>query len=321
MTVSSIQFRYDTHYTEGQKISFKKLDIDMAGLLFLPDGFDESRRYPAIVLTHPGGGVKEQCSSLYAWNLARAGYVALCFDASYQGESGGLPRYQEDPTSRVEDIRSAVDYLVSLPYVDEEAIGAAGVCAGGGYSLSAAQSEYRIKAVAGISAWNVGQSARKGFPGLYDPAWFQKNLEACAQQRTREARGEPPAYLQYLPELDEVRPDMAVITQEASEYYRTSRCGYPTSVNKFLVSSLDKMLTWDAFAYIGTVSPRPVLLIVGSKADTRYFSEKAYELAEEPKELYVIEGATHVDLYDVPQYTAQVVDKLVAYFDRYLKKQ
>lgn len=122
--------QYATHYEEGKKVSFKKFDLNLAGLLFLPDGFDADAKYPAVVVTHPGGGVKEQCSSLYAWHLARAGYVALAFDASHQGESEGLPRCLEDPFSRVEDIRSAVDYLVTLPYVDEERIGAMGVCAG-----------------------------------------------------------------------------------------------------------------------------------------------------------------------------------------------
>ena len=122
---------YETHYKEGKKVFFKKFDLKIAGLLFLPDNFDESKKYPAIVVTHPGGGVKEQCSSLYAWNLARNGYVALAFDASHQGESEGMPRCLEDPTSRVEDIRSAVDYLTSLKYVDVERIGAMGICAGG----------------------------------------------------------------------------------------------------------------------------------------------------------------------------------------------
>ena len=138
--------QYATHYEEGKKVSFKKFDLKLAGLLFLPDGFDADAKYPAVVVTHPGGGVKEQCSSLYAWHLARAGYVALAFDASHQGESEGLPRCLEDPFSRVEDIRSAVDYLVTLPYVDEERIGAMGVCAGGGYTMSAIQTDVRIKA-------------------------------------------------------------------------------------------------------------------------------------------------------------------------------
>lgn len=108
---------YDTHYQKGKKVTFKKFNLNIAGLLFLPKDFDECKKYPAVVVTHPGGGVKEQCSSLYAWNLSQNGFVALAFDASHQGESEGLPRYLEDPTSRVEDIRSAVDFLTTLSYV------------------------------------------------------------------------------------------------------------------------------------------------------------------------------------------------------------
>lgn len=155
---------YDTHYKEGKKVTFKKFDLNLAGLLFLPPNFEESKKYPAIVITHPGGGVKEQCSSLYGWNLAQNGYVTLAFGASHQGESEGLPRCLEDPSSRVEDIRSAVDYLVTLPYIDEEKIGAMGVCAGGGYTMNAIQTEYRIKAAAGISTWDVGDSAKTDSP-------------------------------------------------------------------------------------------------------------------------------------------------------------
>lgn len=182
--------KYDTHYKEGKKVSFKKYDLNIAGLLFLPDNLKETEKYPAIVVTHPGGGVKEQCSSLYAWNLARNGYIALAFDASHQGESEGLPRYLEDPTSRVEDIRSVVDFLVSLDYVDENKIAAMGICAGAGYTLNAIQTEARIKAAAGISTWDVGDSAKNGFPGVNIENYMQKLLNEVAVARTKEARGE-----------------------------------------------------------------------------------------------------------------------------------
>lgn len=158
--------KYDTHYKEAKKVTFKKYNLNIAGLLFLPSNFNENKKYPAIVITHPGGGVKEQCSSLYGWNLAQNGFVALAFDASHQGESEGLPRCLEDPASRVEDIRSAVDYLTTLDFVDEDKIGAMGVCAGGGYTMNAIQTDLRIKAAAGISTWDVGDSAKNGFPGV-----------------------------------------------------------------------------------------------------------------------------------------------------------
>lgn len=150
-----------------EKAFFKNRNFKVAGILFFPDDFDPSKKYPALVATHPGGGVKEQVSSLYGGKLADRGYVVLAFDASHQGESGGEPRFLEDPFARVEDIRCAIDFLVTLPYVDEERIGAFGVCAGGGYSVSAAQTEHRIKAVAGISAWDVGDSSRNGVGRIF----------------------------------------------------------------------------------------------------------------------------------------------------------
>ncbi len=312
---------YDTHYKEGKKVWFKKFNLKLAGLIFFPADFDEAKKYPAIVVTHPGGGVKEQCSSLYAWNLAQHGYITLAFDASHQGESEGLPRYLEDPASRVEDIRSAIDYLVSLPYIDENKIGAMGICAGGEYTMNAIQTEARIKAAAGISTWDVGDSAKNGFPGVNIENFMQKLLKDVAEARTSEARGEAPKYWNYVPETEkDIDENTSVIQKEAYEYYRTDRCYYPTTVNKYLVSSNDKLAAWDAFAHIDTVSPRSLLFIVGSKADTIYFTNDAYSKAKEPKEIYTIENATHVDLYDKPEFVNQAVSKLVEFFDNGIKK-
>lgn len=305
MSDKETSFLYDTHYREGKKVVFRKAGLKLAGLLFLPENFRAEKRYPAVVVTHPGGGVKEQTSSLYAWHLSRAGYVALAFDAAHQGESGGEPRYLEDPASRVEDIRSAVDYLVSLDFIDENRIGAMGVCAGGGYTLSAIQTDFRIRAAAGISSWDVGHSAKHGFPGVKDPDFFPKLMTRVARQRTAEARGEAPEYVPYVPQsADDIDENTSVIQREAYEYYRTPRCAYPTSVNRMLFTSNDRLAAFDAFAHLDTVSPRPILLVVGSRADTVYFSEAAYQKANEPKELVKIAGASHVDLYDRPEYVS-----------------
>lgn len=311
----------DTHYYEGKKVEFPHKGWKISALVFYPEGFEDEGSYPAVVVTHPGGGVKEQVASLYAWNLARKGYVTIAFDAAHHGESEGMPRYLEDPASRVEDIRAAIDYLTTLPFVDKENIGALGICAGGGYTMSAVQTDIRIKAAAGISSWNTGDWVKDGFPPREKNSVLMQSLKTAAEARTREANGEAPSYVGYVPnspeEMDEHTP---VIMREASEYYRTERCAYPTSVNKMAVQSLDRLAAFDAFQYIDTVSPRPILLIIGSLADTKHFSEDAYNRAKEPKELFVVDGATHIDLYDIPQYVDQAVVKLTAFFNGHLKK-
>lgn len=321
MSHENVKFLYDTHYYEGKKVTFPKKDLKIAGLLFLPENFDSTKKYPAIVVTHPGGGVKEQVASMYAWNMSKKGYVTLAFDASYQGESEGEPRYIEDPYSRVEDIRSAIDYLVTLDYVDEDKIGAMGICAGGGYTMSAIQTEYRIKAAAGVSSWNIGKSMREGNPNALSNDAMKNNLTAIAAQRTKEAKGEAPLYVGVVPNSpDEFEAfGNSTIMKEGYEYYRTPRCQYPTSVNKMRFAYLDNVVSFDAFQYIDTVAPRPILLIVGSIADTAYFSEDGYERAKAPKELFKIDGATHFDLYDKPEYVSQAVAKLTEFFDKNLK--
>ena len=215
--------------------------------------------------------ISAQSDTVFTMNLKRN--VTLAFDASYQGESEGEPRYIEDPYSRVEDIRSAIDYLITLDYVDEDKIGAMGICAGGGYTMSAIQTEYRIKAAAGVSSWNIGKSMREGNPNALSYDAMKNNLTAIAAQRTKEAKGEAPLYVGVVPNSpDEFEAfGNSTIMKEGYEYYRTPRCQYPTSVNKMRFAYLDNVVSFDAFQYIYTVAPRPILLIVGSIADTAWF--------------------------------------------------
>ncbi|MBL8527664.1 MAG: alpha/beta hydrolase [Burkholderiales bacterium] len=172
-----------------KKVNFKNRSITMAGSLNQPQGFQDGTRYPAIVVVHPAGGVKEQTAGAYAQRLADAGFVTLAFDASYQGESGGEPRYLDEPMNRVGDIYSAVDYLTTLPFVDAGRIGILGICAGGGHSVKAASLDRRIKAVATASAANVGNAARKGWDGKSPLSALPATLEMLVKQRTAEAAG------------------------------------------------------------------------------------------------------------------------------------
>lgn len=303
-----------------QKVFFKNKNLRMAGEIHLPAGFNESDKYASVVIVHPGNGTKEQVAGLYAKLLAEQGFIGFAYDASFQGESEGEPRYLEDPTTRVEDIRCAIDYLVTLPYIDEERIGAMGICAGAGYAINATQTEYRIQAVAGISTWDVGDSQRNGFARQWSQEQRKQNLRDIAAQRTREARGEEPLLVGYVPiKKDDINENTSIIQREAYDYYCTPRASHPNSHNKFLFTCNDRLSAFNAFDMIETISPRSILLIVGSEADTIYFSDTAYEKAVQPKEMYCVNGATHVDLYDKSPFVEEVAKKLTKFFTSSLK--
>jgi uncharacterized protein len=300
-----------------KNVTFKKYTLNMAGNLHLPADMDEAKKYSALVVLHPAGGVKEQTAGLYAQKLSEEGYITLAFDAAHQGESEGLPRYLDDPDSRVEDVRAAVDYLTTLSFVDPERIGIVGICAGGGYAVKVPQTERRIKAVATVSAADMGRTFREGWSGGAPPSSVIETLEAVAKQRTAEVNGAEPAYLTYAPEeVDEnTDPEFA----EAHEYYKTPRGQHPNSVNKVLLTSYDKILAFTAIdEHISTLLTQPLLLVAGSKAETRWQSEEIYKFANEPKELVILEGASHFDMYDMPQYVDQAVAKMVPFFNEYL---
>ena len=289
----------------------------MAGLIFSPADMDESKKYPAIVVVHPGGGIKEQTASVYAYRLAQQGYIAFAFDASHQGASEGMPRQLEDPTKRVEDVRSAVDYITTLPYVDRERIGALGICAGGGYAINATQTERRIKAVATVSAVDFGEGVRRGWRADLPPAERIKTLEGVATRRTAEATGGTPLLVNYVPDTVEgvTEPDMV----EASEYYRLpSRWLHKNSGNRFLNSSFDKLVAFTAFGQIDTLLTQPLLMIAGSDAGSKWQSERAIKLATGQKELFIIEGGTHMSLYDKD--VVKAMPKITEFFGKNLKQ-
>lgn len=289
----------------------------IAGNVYLPSDFKEGKKYPAIITVHPGGGVKEQTSGLYAMLLAKRGFVTLAFDASHQGESEGLPRYIEIPTERVEDIRSAVDYLTTLPCVNPDEIGVLGICAGGGYSISAAQTEHRIKALATVSAVDIGNIARQGWDGKGGSVEEQiKALEAISAQRTAEANGASIRYDHIVPTREEITSDTPHDIVEASEYYTESRGQHPNAKNISMFSGSDAVYAFHAFADMETLLTQPTLFIAGTEAGSLWQSELAYKkaTAASSRELYKINGATHMDLYDVTKFVNQAVDKLEKFF-------
>ena len=307
--------------TTTVQVTFGSAGIQLAGLLHLPTAAaaaDVSPR-PAIVVGHPGSGVKEQAAGLYARLLAERGFVALAFDAAYQGESGGLPRGLEDPAQRVEDLKAAVSFLTTRPEVDAARIGALGICASGGYVLPATAGDHRIKAVATISATDIARQFRYGADGTQDPAVFQTLLDAAAHARTAEARGEDPGALTLFPDtIEQAREFGGEHGAEGYEYYRTARAEHPRSARTLHWSSVDKMAGFDAFAAVPLIGRRPLLMLVGSRAVTAWMSIDAFQRAVGPRELHYVEGASHVDLYDRRPYVDEAVKTLDDFFGRTL---
>lgn len=303
----------------SQKVAFLNAGVRMAGHLYLPPGYDRSRKYPAIVVAHPWGGVKEQTSGLYAQQLARKGFVTLAYDASHYGESGGEPRDLEDPAQRVQDIRSAIGYLATLPQVDAARIGALGICAGGGYILHEAQTDPRVKAVAGVVAYDIGGATRNGIEGSpVSPADRKALLESVARQLDKEAAGAPVLVEQLIPGREQWNDGTPAFQREAFDYYLTPRGQHPNARNRYVVTSPGLHMAYYPLEQMSAVSPRPLLLIAGERAETLKFSREAIAKAQQPKELVVIPGASHFDLYDKPQYVSPAIERLGSFFARTL---
>jgi uncharacterized protein len=307
-----------------KSVQIKNRDMywDIAADIHFPPDFDEKKKYPAIMSAHPIGSCKEQTSgNVYGQALAKEGFVVIAFDASFQGGSGGEPRFIEDPMLRVEDFRHVADYLVTLPYVDEDRIGVLGVCGGGGYSINATMTERRIKAVGTVTGVNYGRLMREGFSG-YDPVGA---MEAMAKQRSAEARGEelrvddvlPPS-----PEEAKKRGLTEIDLYEATEYYRTPRGRKPHGLTRSLFSHQSAAVGWDAFHLAEVLLTQPLLVVVGDKVGAfgayRDGCEIVGRARSEKKELVVVEGSSHYDLYDKPESVAKALAKLIPFYKQYL---
>lgn len=304
-----------------QKVSFRNLNgqgVTTAAILNLPEGFDASRKYAAVVVAHPGGGVKEQTAGLYAKKLAENGLIAIAFDASYQGESTGEPRQLENPYIRTEDISAVIDYLTTLPYVDAQKIGAMGICAGGGYTANAAINDRRIKAVGTVSAVNIGQMFRNGWENTVKDADAMALIEAGSQARTSDASKAELATLPLAPLRKEDAPNKEL--EEAWEYYHTPRCEHPNAPGYMTARSLNQIITYDAYNKAEAFLTQPLQIVAGSVAGSKWMSDDLFaRAASKDKQFHVVEGANHMSLYDVPQYVDEAVSVLAPFFQRTLK--
>lgn len=297
-------------------VTFTSNGLTLAAHLYVPDDHIDSagNGRPAIVVGHPGTGVKEQTAGLYARRLAEQGFVTLAFDAAHQGESEGLPRGLEDPAQRVEDLKAAVSFLTTRPEADPERVGVLGICASGAYSLTATATDHRIKALATVSAADIARQFRFGADGAQDPAVFQALLDAAAAARTAEARGGGVQTFALFPETEEAARAGGLHAFEGWEYYCTPRAEHPRSGKVLPWSSVDRIGTYDALQSVPLIGRRPLLMVVGREAVTAWMSVDAFQRATGPKELFWVEGATHVALYDVDEYVTQAVDKLAAFY-------
>lgn len=296
-----------------QSIKFKNREIDMAGNIFLPKDFNQTHKYPAIVVGHPAGGVKEQTAGIYASKMAEKGFVTLAFDASYQGESGGLPRNTENPSTRVGDISAAVDFLTTLAYVDTERIGGIGICASGGYFVAATKEDKRIKALTTVSGVDIGQMYHQGWNGKGGTVNIQETLKTVANQRAAEAVGAEPIFLNWLGDRN---PEYGKEATDGYDYYRTERAQHPNSTGVFLLTDLSRLINFRAFDRIESLLTQPLLVIAGNEANSKWNSDFLYANAgSKIKEYFIVDGANHFDLYDIPQYVVQGIERMTQFFE------
>lgn len=308
-----------------QTVSIQNHDMAWAisALVLTPANFDESKTYPTMISVHPFGSCKEQTSSsVYGKALAEAGYVVIAFDASYQGQSGGTPRFVENPSQRVEDISHVIDYAVTLPYVDNERIGSIGVCGGGAYVFNSALTEKRVKAVVGITPVNLGRLFREAFTE-FNPLGA---LEAMAAQRTAEALGGDLQVNELLPPSIEFARDNGLTERdvfEATDYYKTSRGQSEGGATRMLFSHAQKTLTWDAFAFAETLMTQPMMAVIGQKVgafgayrDGKEIYGKSF--ASKDRQLVELEEWSHYDLYDNPEPVALAMQQILPFLANHL---
>ncbi|MGP7815620.1 alpha/beta hydrolase [Niallia sp. 01092] len=306
-----------------QKVSYtNRLGIKIVADMYTPKNMNRAKKSPAIIVGPPFTGVKEQTAGLYAQEMAARGFVALAFDPSYTGESGGKPRNIASPEALVEDFSAAVDFLGTRTFVDRNNIGVIGVCGSGGFTVSAAQNDPRLKAIATVSMYDMGRAYREGLGLAPVPSEVmtekerKKALEEAAKQRWTEFEGGQIKYGGGT--AVKLKPSQEAAVREFSEYYGTPR-GYHPRSKPMSLTSTGALMNFFPFEQIKTISPRPILFIAGENAHSRYYSEDAYKLAGKQKELYIVKGAGHVDLYDKMEYIP--FNKLESFFKKNLKKK
>jgi len=302
-----------------EKVTFRnRYGITLTGDLYTPKNSGDAL-LPALAVSGPFGAVKEQSSGLYAQTMAERGFIALAFDPSYTGESGGEPRHTASPDINTEDFSAAVDFLGIQQGVDRNKIGMIGICGFGGFALNAVAVDKRVKAVATTSMYDMSRVNAKGYFDATTPEERTRTLEQLSRQRWIDAENGTPALgPKGLP--DKIEGDEPQFVKDYFDYYKTERGFHPRSINSnssWTVTNILSFMNMPILTYVKEISPRPMLLIAGENAHSRYFSEDAYAMASDPRELLIIPGAVHVDLYD--RMDVIPFDKLESFFREHLK--
>lgn len=308
---------YKSDKVNVQKVTFKnQYQMNVTGNLFIPKDLTQNTKNAAIIVGHPMGAVKEQSSNLYAQKLADQGFITLSLDLSFWGESEGQPRNAVAPEIYSEDFSAAVDFLGTRPFVDRNRIGVLGICGSGSFVVSAAKIDPRMKAIATVSMYDMGGVNRNALHHSLTVEERKKIIADAAEQRYVEFNGGETKYTSGT--VHELSANTDPIQREFYDFYRTPRGEYtpkgssPKLTTHPTLTSNVKFMNFYPLADIETISPRPMLFITGENAHSREFSEEAYKLAGQPKELVIIPGAGHVDLYD--RVSLIPFDKLTAFF-------
>lgn len=274
---------------------FNRYGIELAGDLYELKNLDKGKKHKAIVIGPPYGGVKEQGPSIYADELASRGFIALAFDPSFNGESGGKPRHLSSSDIFMEDFSAGVDFLGTLNYVDREKIGGIGICGSGGFLLGAAIVDIRIKAVITVVMYDI--------PGQTNESDWENTVNKMKEQRWKDVDNGYQKYdIIYEPDREYQNGSFPSYPEDYDKwriFYSTERGHHPRSIGGFTETSFFSIGNLKITTNISKISPRPILFITGDVAHSRNFSKEAYEKADEPKDLYIVNKTTyHIDLYD-----------------------
>lgn len=317
---------YDGALTDNVKgevnihpVSYRLNGIDISANVYTPANYTPGNKYPAVVVAHPNGGVKEQVAGLYAQRLAEKGYITIAADAAYQGASGGMPRNVDKPANRIEDIHGMADFISQYAGVDVNRLGVLGICGGGGYTLKAAQTDKRFKAVATLSMFNSGLVRRNGYQDS-ELDTIQERLQKASEARAQEASGGEIIYAADTQLTDEQIANLPFdLYREGFGYYGDSHA-HPNSTFRYTMSSLLSLMRFDAATNMDLID-QPLLMVAGSKADSLYMTQDAFNKATgtKSKELYLIEGATHIETYWKQDYVDQAMAQFTDFFAATLK--